>query len=84
MRTDQKELHGGLIFNLNRHGRIQDLETGIITHTHSPAFTMKIHKTMLKKQSVFYHENTQNYVKKTVGIFISVGGQDILDPAMPV
>jgi len=33
---------------------------------------------------MLYHENTQNHVKKTVCIFISVGGQDILDPAMPV
>ena len=32
----------------------------------------------------FYHENIQNHVKKPVCIFISVGGQDILDPAMPV
>jgi len=32
-------------------------------------FTMKTHKTTLKN---------------TVCIFISVGGQDILDPAMPV
>jgi len=31
-----------------------------------------------------YHENTQNHVEKPVCIFISVGGQDILDPAMPV
>jgi len=33
---------------------------------------------------LFYHENTQNHVEKQVCIFISVGGQDILDPAMPV
>ncbi len=32
----------------------------------------------------FYHENTQTILKKPVCIFISVGGQDILDPAMPV
>ncbi len=34
--------------------------------------------------SEFYHENTQNHVEKPVCIFISVGGRDILDPAMPV
>ena len=33
---------------------------------------------------LFYHENTQNHVEKSVCIFISVGGQDILDPARPV
>jgi len=33
---------------------------------------------------VFYHENTQNHVEKPVCIFMSVGGQDILDPAMPI
>ena len=33
---------------------------------------------------LLYHENIQNLVKKPVCIFISVGGQDILDPAMPV
>jgi len=33
---------------------------------------------------LFYYENTQNHVEKPVCIFISVGGQDILDPAMPV
>jgi len=33
---------------------------------------------------LFYHETTQNHVEKQVCIFISVGGQDILDPAMPV
>jgi len=35
-------------------------------------------------QVLGYNENTQNHVKKPVCIFISVGGQDILDPAMPV
>ena len=33
---------------------------------------------------LLYHENTQNHVEKPVCIFISVGGQDILDPAMLV
>ncbi len=37
-----------------------------------------------KEYLTFYHENTQNHVEKPVCIFISVGGQDVLDPAMPV
>ena len=35
-------------------------------------------------QVLGYNENTQNHVEKPVCIFISVGGQDILDPVMPV
>ena len=38
----------------------------------------------IEKSTSIYHENTQNRVEKLVCIFIFVGGQDILDPAMPV
>jgi len=37
-----------------------------------------------RPHDLFYHETTQNHVEKPVCIFISVGGHDILDPAMPV
>ena len=45
-------------------------------------FCHRFHQDLVLDE--FYHENIQNRAEKPVCIFISVGIQDILNPAMPV